>query len=496
MNHKLLDKIKNVPQLPSLPAVAVKVLELAKQSNQSLASVAKVISSDPALSAKVLKTVNSSFYGLPHQVGTINHALVLLGMQTVKTLALGFSLAGSLNANKSAKFDYVRFWRQSLFSAVAARTLAKSIHMKEPEEAFLVGLLSDIGTLAMHRALGAEYDQLLDSCEGDQGELVRVSREKYDLDHAQVGGAMAEHWRFPPSVVEPICQHHNLAEGTHQPGSLVEIVYTGVLCGQVFAATRPGMVERAKKELTTRFKLDDAQIAEILREIDSQAQELSKLFEVTIEPGRSYQDIEDEARQVLEEITLQSQAQTRQVEIQNQKLKSEATTDGLTGLANRRGFTLFISHAFDQAVRSGQPLSLLFMDIDKFKSINDTYGHQAGDTVLERIAEVVKSIVKEPDLAARYGGEEVAIVLPGKDSSAALRTAEQIRLAIQSESIIFADKKIPVTASIGVATADSERCFESSDELIGAADRAVYAAKEAGRNCVRTASPAKQRGAA
>ncbi len=120
MNQSLLDKIKNVPQLPSLPAVAVRVLELAKQSNQSLASVAKVISSDPALTAKVLKTVNSSFYGLPHQVATINHALVLLGMQTVKTLALGFSLAGSLNSNKSAKFDYVRFWRQSLFSAVAA----------------------------------------------------------------------------------------------------------------------------------------------------------------------------------------------------------------------------------------------------------------------------------------------------------------------------------------------------------------------------------------
>jgi diguanylate cyclase (GGDEF)-like protein len=496
MNQKLLEKIKNVPQLPSLPAVAVKVLELAKQSNQSLASVAKVISSDPALSAKVLKTVNSSFYGLPHQVATINHALVLLGMQTVKTLALGFSLAGSLNSNKSTKFDYVRFWRQSLFSAVAARTLAKAIRMREPEEAFLIGLLSDIGTLAMHRALGTEYDQLLDSCAGDQDELVRLSREKYDLDHAQVGGSMAEHWRFPPSVVEPICQHHNLAEGNYKPGSLVEIVYTGVLCGQVFAAARPGMIERAKKELGARFKLDDAKATEIFREIDSQAQELSKLFEVTIEPGRSYQDIEDEARQVLEEITLQSQAQTRQVEIQNQKLKTEATTDGLTGLANRHYFAQFMSHAFDQAVRSGQPLSLLFLDIDKFKSVNDTHGHQAGDTVLERISKVVKSNVTEPDLAARYGGEEMAVVLKGKDASAALAIAEQIRRAIQSESITFEGKKIPVTASIGVATADSQCRFGLPDELIGAADRAVYAAKEGGRNCVRAASPSKQRGAA
>lgn len=184
MNHLLLAKIKGNPQLPSLPAVAVRVLELAKQSNASVENVTKVISSDPALAAKVLKTVNSSFYGLPHQVSTISHALVLLGMQTVKTLALGFSLASGLNAGKSSRFDYVRFWRQSLFSAVAARTLAKVLGDREPEEAFLAGLLSDIGTLAMHRGLGAEYDVLLEACGGDQVELVRLSREKFDLDHA------------------------------------------------------------------------------------------------------------------------------------------------------------------------------------------------------------------------------------------------------------------------------------------------------------------------
>ena len=101
MNHVLLEKIKNEPRLPSLPGVAIRVLELVKQENSSIGTVAKVISSDPALSAKVIRTVNSSFYGLPHHVGTINHALVLLGMQTVKTLALGFSLVGSINSKKS-----------------------------------------------------------------------------------------------------------------------------------------------------------------------------------------------------------------------------------------------------------------------------------------------------------------------------------------------------------------------------------------------------------
>lgn len=99
-------------------------------------------------------------------------------------------------------------------------------------------------------------------------------------------------------------------------------------------------------------------------------------------------------------------------------------------------------------------------------------------------------------MAARYGGEETAIVLTGKDSTAALVLAEKIRRAIQSESIAFAGKTISVTVSIGVATADSQRHFQSPDDLVGAADRAVYEAKESGRNCVRAFSPALQRGAA
>ena len=187
MNNKLLSEILDVRQLPSLPAVAIQVLDLVKKKDASFGSIAKVISGDPALSAKVLKTVNSSFYGVSQPVKTINHALVLLGMQTIKTIALGFSLVRGLNARASEKFDYVRFWRQSLFSAVAKLPgWVKMAACGDVEEAFLAGLLSDIGTLAMHRALGEEYDVLLQASQGDQMELVRLSRQKFDLDHAEV----------------------------------------------------------------------------------------------------------------------------------------------------------------------------------------------------------------------------------------------------------------------------------------------------------------------
>ncbi|MGD0388117.1 MAG: GGDEF domain-containing protein [Tepidisphaeraceae bacterium] len=485
MNQVLLDKIKNEPRLPSLPGVAIRVLELAKQENASLQSVAKVISCDPALSAKVLRTVNSSFYGLPHHVGTINHALVLLGLPTVKTLALGFSLVGSLNAKKSAKFDYLRFWRQSLFSAVSARALDKTLKRGTHEEAFLAGLLSDIGTLAMHQAIGEPYDELLAASQGDQVELIRLSRQKFDLDHAEVGAMLAEHWRFPQVLIEPIRQHHQLTGCEVQFRPLTEIVYVGVLCGQTFSAKRTGLVQLATRELKSRFQLDHAQIKSLLALIDAQTNELADLFEVTISPGRTYRDIEQEALQVLVEMTLQTQRRSRQLASENKTLEKQAAIDGLTGLANRATLTQFLAAAFAQTQSTVEPLSILFLDVDEFKAVNDTHGHQAGDEVLDRLGTLLRSFTTNTDLAARYGGEEMVIVLRNCDSPRAIEVAERIRAAVQAECFNCAGNPFHVTASIGIATDAPGSRFRSPDDLIAAADRALYSAKKAGRNRVR-----------
>ncbi|MGA2442366.1 MAG: GGDEF domain-containing protein [Tepidisphaeraceae bacterium] len=484
MNQVLLEKIKNEPRLPSLPGVAIRVLELVKQENSSLGTVAKVISSDPALSAKVIRTVNSSFYGLPHHVGTINHALVLLGMQTVKTLALGFSLVSTINSKKSAKFDYLRFWRQSLYSAVAARTLDKTLKRHAHEEAFLAGLLSDIGTLAMHQAIGEPYDELLAISQGDQVELIRLSREKFDLDHAEVGGMLAEHWKFPQVLVEPIRQHHQLARRGHQFRPLTEIVYVGVLCGQVFSAKRTGLVQLATRELRSRFQFDQATITSLLAQIDSQTKELANLFEVTISPGRTIADIEQEARQMLVEMSLQTQMRSQQLASENKHLERQAATDGLTGLGNRMALTHFLADALAESQRAAEPVSLLFLDIDKFKDVNDTHGHQTGDEVLQRLGNLLRSLTKNTDLAARYGGEEMAVVLRKCDSQQAIEVAERIRAAIQAECFDCDGKSFRVTSSIGVATDAPSGRFGSCDDLIAAADHAVYSAKKAGRNRV------------
>src|SRR3954470_14394767 len=123
MNESLVDRIKMCPNLPSLPAIAMQVLDLAQKPDVDIAEIARTISKDPALSGKILRTVNSSFYGRSHAVGTISHALVILGLQSVKTLVLGFSLVSNLTKNKAKGFKHLQYWKRSIYAATASRII-------------------------------------------------------------------------------------------------------------------------------------------------------------------------------------------------------------------------------------------------------------------------------------------------------------------------------------------------------------------------------------
>src|SRR5947209_10696363 len=145
MNGQLIQRIRRCPNLPSLPAIAVRVLALAQQEDADLAEIAALISKDPALSSKILRTVNSSFYGRSQNVSTISHALVILGLQSVKTLVLGFSLVTNLAKNKSKGFKHILYWKRSIYAATASRIICAKINLVQQEEAFLATLLKDIG---------------------------------------------------------------------------------------------------------------------------------------------------------------------------------------------------------------------------------------------------------------------------------------------------------------------------------------------------------------
>jgi diguanylate cyclase (GGDEF)-like protein len=170
----------------------------------------------------------------------------------------------------------------------------------------------------------------------------------------------------------------------------------------------------------------------------------------------------------------------------NEKLERLSFLDGLTNIANRRRFDEFLQTEWRRGVRNGQPLSAIVVDIDSFKAYNDTYGHEAGDETLRKVAGALSATPNRPaDLVARYGGEEFVIVLPGTDAAGARHLAERLRAGVERLAIPHATSATAprVTISLGVATTVPRR-DASPQSLIEAADRALYEAKHGGRNRV------------
>lgn len=172
-----------------------------------------------------------------------------------------------------------------------------------------------------------------------------------------------------------------------------------------------------------------------------------------------------------------------------EKLEKLAMTDGLTGIANRRAFDEALEREWRRTLRHGTQISLLLLDIDHFKQFNDEYGHQVGDDCLRAVAQAAEGAVRGSDLVARYGGEELALILPQVDTAGAWETAEKVRLAIEGLRVPHEGNPEGggwVTASIGAATALARAggTMRMPEGLLQAADHALYRAKHGGRNRV------------
>jgi diguanylate cyclase (GGDEF)-like protein len=486
MNEQLLQRIRQCPNLPSLPTIAVQVLDLAQKVDADIAEIARIISKDPALSGKILRTVNSSFYGRSQHVSTISHALVILGLQSVKTLVLGFSLVTNLSKTKANGFKHITYWRRSIYSATAARAIAAKINIVQQEEAFLAALLQDIGMLVLDQVLGESYGEIYSKTNAHT-ELVALEEQALGMSHAQVAGFLAESWKLPPLLSVPIAQHHSPNEASDPAlRKLAEVVQISGRCADVFVDAEPaGAISDVRAACGKNYKMSDADADALLDDIGKRTKEVASLFEINIGSVVEYEAILKKANEALVEITLQSQMQASNLKKQNQELKIAVVTDALSGLANRKRFDEFLTDQLGKSVSGNKPLALLMIDIDKFKSINDTHGHPAGDMVIRTIGKLLKTAARPQDLAARYGGEEMALILPGTNRTVASAIAETLRRAISARAVQHANAQIDVTASVGVACFEPGSPLNQPSHLIKAADMALYNAKHSGRNCVK-----------
>lgn len=190
------------------------------------------------------------------------------------------------------------------------------------------------------------------------------------------------------------------------------------------------------------------------------------------------------------ELRVRLRAGQRILELQEQllqareALRAQATHDGLTGILNRAAVLETLDHELERSYRQRHPVSLLIADLDCFKSINDTYGHLAGDEVLREAARRMTAVLRSYDTVGRYGGEEFLIILAGSDSESAHSQAERIRLSLAKEPFVIGDAMVSVTCSVGFATHQGSS-RSHPDNLVKRADLALYECKNAGRNRVQ-----------
>jgi len=222
------------------------------------------------------------------------------------------------------------------------------------------------------------------------------------------------------------------------------------------------------------------------RDVDAKVQAFSAGTDDYITKPFEFEEVDARIRSMLRkrQLLVGLESTIEELTDTNQQLEQLLMVDEKTGLYNFREFRRRLREEWARASRYDTPLSLVFLDIDDFKKLNDTLGHPAGDRVLAEFATLVTGGARANDVAARYGGEEFSIILPHTDATMAARVAERIRRAVSEFVFIEEEQPTHITVSAGVATYPSTRGVDSVDELVRAADVALYQAKDQGKDCV------------
>lgn len=493
----------NPTDLPSPPTAIARVVRLASDPDVTSEKLGTVITSDPAFTAELLRTVNAPFYGLKQQVTAASRAVTVLGIRALRNLAICFAVRDSLRNSGLRAQDLELFWEDCLRRAVAARAIARTVGGSvAPEEAFTLGLLQDFGMLALLRANrrdAAQWSQwrtLLPDARRDE------EQARYGMTHDGIARMLGERWALPATLVSSLAFHHDPGSAPAPARDLARIAYHADLIGGLLAARTAAALNGVRAALKRDYKLEEAACDKLLEALPGEVEAAATGLGMRVARQPNFASILAEANRTLvemnvsyEELTQRLEAALMEKEMLMERLESAnaelarlAFFDPLTGLCNRRHFESLFRDLLTRASTESRPLSLVMVDLDKFKSVNDTYGHATGDAVLRATSSALLSTSHDSDVKARLGGEELAIVLPDADAHQALATAERFREAIARACVTTSKGPLRVTASFGVATFVGTGARVDLERLAGVlsevADKALYDSKANGRNRV------------
>jgi two-component system cell cycle response regulator len=477
MNYAALEKVFACPNLPTLPAVAMKVLELTNKPDVQLKEVAAVIENDQAIATKVLRTINSSFYGLSRRCGSIQQALALLGLQTVKGLVLGFSLAKSLDGggDKDVSFDFLTYWRRCMYCAAAARHIAVITRRCDPDEAFVAALVQDVGMVALWRAFGDRYLQTVDSAGKDHRKLCGLEKKALEIDHAAVAGEMTRRWRFPEQIIEAVRSHHNSGSATLEAMQISRTVELAGMAATVILSetNRPDeAVNRFRSAANEWFDIKNNMPLTLLQTFTDKAKELARVFALNVGDTPDIEAILAEAERTRTEQSLPAMNVDEVL-----AAESREACDEVTGLPDKTVFARDIDSAFGKLATAGTGIGVgvVVALLDDANVLNAKHSPAAGDVALRHVADSVSEALGRFGRAYRFVGAGIIAILPKIDLEQLCRVAESARKRV-SESVVRLDAGAAnVTISCGAAICEGDESARAAsgittrDQLLKAA---------------------------
>jgi diguanylate cyclase (GGDEF)-like protein len=491
MNPETLEKVLSCKSLPSLPAVALRVIELTQDNSVRTAELAATITNDQGLSAKLLRTVNSSFYALRKPCTSIQQAIVMLGFNAVKTLALGFSLVSSIAEERDTTFDYQAYWRRGLLSGVAGKVFARAIGSRCEEECFLGGLLQDIGMIAMHRSLGAEYAAVLAKAGSDHRQLIRHELADLELSHADVGSMLATRWKLPPLLALPIKYHERPSAAPQECLEICKAVGLGNVAADLLGSSEPGVV---LKRLYTKSQelggLSPADVDAAMKSVQMGVKEVAHLLNLDVGQIKDSAEVIEKAHSQLAAIQIPF--------AEDASTDNDVSTDPETGVANRLTFNRNLVTGFAQTESNpAEPFSIAILHIDDVAELRSVHGEAYLSTLLANVGHMLKSHFDESNfLVCRFDDERFGVIMARTDRTTAIKVIDGARARIANAPINcqpagLVSAALAVTLSAGVCTRDLTTMsrVNSPDDQVDLANRAVDAAIRAGGGCSRVYAP-------
>lgn len=489
---------------PSFRGTAIEIIRLAGDPDCAHQRLVDIVKRDPTLSVKVLRLANSALLRLETKVTTVSRAVNVIGVRALRNMAICFAACDAVPKTDLGDFDLAAFLEDSLRRAIAAEKLSSHLGMRNGDEAFTVGLLQDYGVIALvmqNRERAGEW--ML--ARRDLAEHRREhERAIFGKSHDEVALEVAKHSQLPASLAYAMHYHHKVESAPQNSDSeLIQLASWAETIADVFIVDdRQGAMELMFTRLQNECKINEGDARKMLEQIPSLVEEYAQVLGLHVPPQDGFDDLMHATNRQLAEMNVSNQELMfklqavlkekgeveRELRLANARLERLAEIDPLTEIANRRHFEKFLLRHIQEAQRSGSPMTVLMVDIDKFKNVNDTYGHPFGDIAIRAVASSLQSNVRGKDLVARVGGEEFAVVLPETDHATGSAIAERLRLCVKSRELNCGVNRVNLSVSLGGATLEkiskSHKPKTAFDWLVKTSDDGLLESKKRGRNKV------------